>query len=373
LKGAATETTTFREKRDETLDREKKGCLRIAYVRRRMRAHFAMRALRVESRRLFAAGALAACVARALARAMFQKRKLPFAVSDSSRSIAALRAIETERGGAGLFADPFAAALAGEAALARVRARGGAGDNGRIAIRTRFFDDAVKDALARCDDGKGPWQVVLLGAGLDTRAWRLTPPASAPRARAVFEVDVREVLDGKHALLRREPLTLSETYAAVRSNLNAPRETRGGWARGLRRAGHDPSLRTAWVLEGLLYYLEPRVVDDVLRGTASLSAPGSVLVASVVNRASLRRATSNLDGKTKRKKKSGAKSAWASHCDAPARAFAERGWGTRTVAQPGDPNADYGRWRGDPPPPHGDSDDDDTPRTFYVVCDAKAR
>ena len=268
-----------------------------------MRAHFAMRALRADSRRLFAAGALAACVARALARAMFRKRKLPFAVSDSSRSIAALRAIETERGGAGLFADPFAAALAGEAALARVRARGGAGDNGRIAIRTRFFDDAVKDALARCDDGKGPWQVVLLGAGLDTRAWRLTPPASAPRARAVFEVDVREVLDGKQALLRREPLTLSETYAAVRSNLNAPRETRGGWARGLRRAGHDPSLRTAWVLEGLLYYLEPRVVDDVLRGTASLSAPGSVLVASVVNRASLRRATSNLDGKTKRKKK----------------------------------------------------------------------
>ena len=200
-------------------------------------------------------------------------------MSDSSRSIAALRAIETERGGAGLFADPFAAALAGEAALARVRARGGAGDNGRIAIRTRFFDDAVKDALARCDDGKGPWQVVLLGAGLDTRAWRLAPPASAPRARAVFEVDVREVLDGKHALMRREPLTLSETYAAVRSNLNAPRETRGGWARGLRRAGHDPSLRTAWVLEGLLYYLEPRVVDDVLRGTASLSAPGSTLVA----------------------------------------------------------------------------------------------
>ena len=334
-----------------------------------MRAHFAMRALRAESRRLFAAGALAACVARALARAMFRKRKLPFAVSDSSRSIAALRAIETERGGAGLFADPFAAALAGEAALARVRARGGAGDNGRIAIRTRFFDDAVKDALARCDDGKGPWQVVLLGAGLDTRAWRLTPPASAPRARAVFEVDVREVLDGKHALLRREPLTLSETYAAVRSNLNAPRETRGGWARGLRRAGHDPSLRTAWVLEGLLYYLEPRVVDDVLRGTASLSAPGSMLVASVVNRASLRRATSG--AKTSKKKKS-AKSAWASHCDAPEREFAETGWETRTVAQPGDPSADYGRWRGAPPPPR-EAGDDETPRTFYVVCDAKAR
>ena len=333
-----------------------------------------MRALRAESRRLFAAGALAACVARALARALFRRRKLPFAVSDSSRSIAALRAIETEgRGGdpAPLFADPFAAALAGEAALARVRARGGAGDNGRIAIRTRFFDDAVKDALARCDDGKGPWQVVLLGAGLDTRAWRLAPPASAPKARAVFEVDVREVLDAKQALLRGEPLTLAESYAAVRSNLNVPRDARGGWADALRRAGHDPSLRTAWLLEGLLYYLEPRVVDDVLRGTARMSANGSTLVASVVNRASLRRATSG--AKTSQKKKS-AKSAWASHCDAPEREFAETGWETRTVAQPGDPSADYGRWRGAPPPPREEEGgDDETPRTFYVVCDAKAR
>lgn len=351
----------------------RKKCAYYKYVRR-TRAHFAMRALRAESRRLFAAGALAACVARALARALFRRRKLPFAVSDSSRSIAALRAIETEgRGGdpAPLFADPFAAALAGEAALARVRARGGAGDNGRIAIRTRFFDDAVKDALARCDDGKGPWQVVLLGAGLDTRAWRLAPPASAPKARAVFEVDVREVLDAKQALLRGEPLTLAESYAAVRSNLNVPRDARGGWADALRRAGHDPSLRTAWLLEGLLYYLEPRVVDDVLRGTARMSANGSTLVASVVNRASLRRATSG--AKTSKKKKS-AKSAWASHCDAPEREFAETGWETRTVAQPGDPSADYGRWRGAPPPPREEEGgDDETPRTFYVVCDAKAR
>jgi O-methyltransferase involved in polyketide biosynthesis len=121
----------------------------------------------------------------------------------------------------------------------------------------------------------------------------------------------------------------------------------------------------------LLYYLEPRVVDDVLRGTARMSANGSTLVASVVNRASLRRATSG--AKTSKKKKS-AKSAWASHCDAPEREFAETGWETRTVAQPGDPSADYGRWRGAPPPPREEEGgDDETPRTFYVVCDAKAR
>ena len=71
-------------------------------------------------------------------------RTLPAAVSDSSKSIAALRSLE-EDARRPLFDDPFAAALAGPDAVARVRARNG--DKGRIAIRTRFFDDAVLDAL----------------------------------------------------------------------------------------------------------------------------------------------------------------------------------------------------------------------------------
>jgi methyltransferase (TIGR00027 family) len=320
----------------------------------------------MESLRLSVAAALAAYVARAIAHGLFRKRELPFAVSDSSRSIAALRAIETERADAApLFLDPFASALAGEAALARVRARGLEGDNGRIAIRTRFFDDAVKDALAATDNT--PWQVVLLGAGLDTRAWRLAPPSAATKASAVFEVDVPEVLDGKEAVLRGAPLTLSRSYRAVRSNLASPPEKKGGWLRELRAAGHDPEAPTMWVLEGLLYYLAPGVVDEVLRGARAVSAPASRLVASVVNRASLLRAT--------KPGSRGAKATWASASDDPERDFSAAGWRMMTVAQPGDATANYGRWRADPPPPREstDSTNDATPRTFYVVCEVKRR
>ena len=227
-------------------------------------------------------------------------RTLPAAVSDSSKSIAALRSLE-EDARRPLFDDPFAAALAGPDAVARVRARNG--DKGRIAIRTRFFDDAVLDALEGGGHDPttyhtGDWQVVLLGAGLDTRAWRLAPrPASGEhggerdhRCRAVFEVDVPEVSSHKSRVMAREfgddfPLSLARTHVAVHANLASK-----GWARKLADAGHDPNRPTVWVLEGLLYYLAPDVVDRVLRECRTCSAHGSRLVASAVNRASLRRA-----------------------------------------------------------------------------------
>lgn len=115
------------------------------------------------------------------------------------------------------------------------------GDRGRIAIRTKFFDDAVVTAISgdaveaytcrrqttrqhrpqqgqqrereqreqrereeREEREREPtrqWQVVLLGAGLDTRAWRLAPAPGAPPARVVFELDVPEVLEHKRAAM----------------------------------------------------------------------------------------------------------------------------------------------------------------------------
>ncbi len=45
----------------------------------------------------------------------------------------------------------------------------------RVSIRTWWVDKCVKDALSGAfsgGDGAGPRQVVLLGAGMDTRPWR---------------------------------------------------------------------------------------------------------------------------------------------------------------------------------------------------------
>src|SRR6185503_7170870 len=78
-----------------------------------------------------------------------------------------------------LFEDPWAAELAGSEGVAfmeRLEAAGrppgaaGAQENPYIAIRTRFFDDLLRAATG---SGERVDQVVLLAAGLDTRAFRL--------------------------------------------------------------------------------------------------------------------------------------------------------------------------------------------------------
>src|SRR5210317_2022712 len=83
-------------------------------------------------------------------------RRVSATVQNTANSIAGLRALESERENP-LFVDPFAAALAGEETMTRLRAKremvteDGNGttavrdvDKGRIAIRTRFFDDAIR-------------------------------------------------------------------------------------------------------------------------------------------------------------------------------------------------------------------------------------
>jgi methyltransferase (TIGR00027 family) len=86
--------------------------------------------------------------------------------------IAAVRARETERPDR-LFADPYAKDLAGDRGFAMMSAseRVGGGENSFIPVRVRWFDDLVVAVVAA-----GVRQVVSLGAGLDTRAYRLDLP-----------------------------------------------------------------------------------------------------------------------------------------------------------------------------------------------------
>ena len=173
-----------------------------------------------------------------------------------------------------------------------------------------FAAAAEYDAARQVALGAAPGaQVVLLGAGLDSRAWRCTPPAGAPLAAAVFEVDRADVLvrllcfvasctrisrsraqAAKAAVFAAmpggaPPLTLAKRYAAVAADLCTH-----DWAASLRAAGHEPAIPTVWLLEGLLYYMPEAAVAALLRGCAAVSAPGSALVASCVNTPALTRA-----------------------------------------------------------------------------------
>lgn len=128
------------------------------------------------------------------------------------------------------------------------------------AARTRFFDDYVSAAAAA-----GIRQIVLLAAGLDSRAYRLRWPAHT----VVFELDQPRVLEFKRQVL-------ADYGAAPRATrVEVPVDLRGDWPRALRDAGFDPAEPSAWIAEGLLVYLPAAAQDELFAGIAALSSPGS--------------------------------------------------------------------------------------------------
>jgi methyltransferase (TIGR00027 family) len=185
--------------------------------------------------------------------------------ADTAFWIAAVRARETQRPDR-LFADPYAHDLAGQRGPAVMAAseRASGGPNAFIPVRVRWFDDLIASQAARVR------QVVLLGAGLDTRAFRLDLPAGL----GWYEVDRPEVLAAKRA-------ALAGHVPRCRPHLVAA-DVGGGWAPALLGAGFDQSARTLWVAEGLFFYLPEQAIIGLLRGAARLCAPGSLLAADVI-------------------------------------------------------------------------------------------
>ncbi|GAA0496575.1 S-adenosyl-L-methionine-dependent methyltransferase [Paractinoplanes deccanensis] len=179
------------------------------------------------------------------------------------------RAQETRRAGDALVTDPYAAAF--------VAAHRGASPDpaGRgasalwavfefyIPQRTPFFDQAVLRATATCG------QVVLLGAGLDTRAYRLglTPSTT------VYEVDRPALLAFKDEVLGTLGATPTCRRAEVRADL-----TSGDLPAALAQAGFDPRQPSVFVAEGLLMYLTDAEADALLDQVTTIAAPGSVLL-----------------------------------------------------------------------------------------------
>src|ERR1035441_10415002 len=103
-------------------------------------------------------------------------------VSDTALMTAACRALETERPD-GLIRDPFAAQLAGERGMAIARALPaldsmcfGTG------IRSRFLDELLLDTIS----AHGFATVLSVGAGLDTRPWRLEIGRAERRVESVY-------------------------------------------------------------------------------------------------------------------------------------------------------------------------------------------
>jgi methyltransferase (TIGR00027 family) len=143
---------------------------------------------------------------------------------------------------------------------------GGAADSQQMinyqAVRTHFFDAYFADAVAA-----GIRQVVILAAGLDSRAYRLDWPAGT----AVYEIDLPKVLEYKAETLAGHGAT------PIADRRPVPVDLRHDWPQALRDAGFDASLPTAWLAEGLLPFLPAAAQEAMFTSIDSLSGSGSRL------------------------------------------------------------------------------------------------
>ena len=180
--------------------------------------------------------------------------------------------------GAGAFSDPVTRELLDATELElvdRVRAGEPPADAGeRLAYelleRTAVTIVPRTIAINQAVRAHHPDQVVVLGAGLDTRAWRMPELGHA----GVFEVDhpasQRDLLERigmRHPLAHR----LAQVPVDLANQSLAP---------GLIDAGFDTQAVTTWIWEGVIPYLTEPQVRSTLRQVSALSSPGSRLVAS---------------------------------------------------------------------------------------------
>lgn len=239
---------------------------------------------------------------------------------------AAARARETEREDR-LFDDPWAAALAGcdaIAAFAHSVSNERSGVSDIQAITTRFFDDFLLHAVSSYPIQ----QVVLLAAGLDTRAFRLAWPPGTQ----LFELDQPEVLAYKHKILSSAGASPSCVRHAIGVDLHEP------WAGLLRSAGFNSLERSVWLLEGFLYFFSELDVLRLLDMVSSLAAPGSWLGLDVVNTGMLTSPETRFW--VKNLEEVGVP--WLFASDEPETILSSRGWNA-SVTQPGAERADFGR------------------------------
>jgi len=144
-------------------------------------------------------------------------------VGKTALGVAMVRAGESRRPDR-LFDDPYAegflAAAPGLFDVEQPAAPAGAGElaswgaefSAHAVIRTRFFDDYLLDATRN-----GVHQVVLLAAGLDTRAYRLGWPDGV----RLYELDLPGVLEFKERVLDERAAVPSCQRTSVPVDLRA--------------------------------------------------------------------------------------------------------------------------------------------------------
>jgi methyltransferase (TIGR00027 family) len=134
-----------------------------------------------------------------------------------------------------------------------------------LSVRERFFDDQ----LGAAHDEEKFLQLVILGAGNDMRAKRL----SFLKNVNVFEVDLPDKIAIKKAILEQALGTTPGNVAYVGADVGKP-----GFMQMLKQQGLDSNQKTTFLLQGLIYYMKREGIDNLFDELANHSVPGDTLL-----------------------------------------------------------------------------------------------
>jgi methyltransferase (TIGR00027 family) len=214
-------------------------------------------------------------------------------VSRSAEGVAGMRAIEMRKPEADrIVSDPYADALIPGGVMFAISLwiiesglyeRMAPGAVGFIIGRERYIDEYLKMQLSEGID-----QVVILGAGFDTRAYRIP---GIERTR-VFEIDQPATQAVKLERLKKviDPLPPHVTFVPADLNAQQLREV-------LQSGSYDEKGKTLFIWQGVTYFLNPEGIDSTLAFIVGHSGQDSTVVFDYIYKEILRDTTQGY-GKT---------------------------------------------------------------------------
>jgi len=133
-----------------------------------------------------------------------------------------------------------------------------------VACRYRYIDDYLQECLKG-----GTTQLVILGAGFDSRAYREELVSVEVK---IFEVDYPTTQASKIERVEELFGQLPENVVYVPIDFNVETLNK------LLTGGFDPSLKTLFIWEGVTLYLDDAAVDATLAWVSANSLPGSIII-----------------------------------------------------------------------------------------------
>ncbi|MHA2246741.1 MAG: class I SAM-dependent methyltransferase [Candidatus Hodarchaeales archaeon] len=193
----------------------------------------------------------------------YKSTTVPF----TARLMAYYRAQECKKNSP-LIVDPFAERLAGDM-TSYIDEHKHFSQSDYPLVRSYFIEENLLTPWCNTHTKS---QIVLLGAGLDTRAYRFKPLQS--NSHIIYEIDFDAINNHKEEILKDDqPFCDLKRISTDLSKHN--------WFSHLIKRGFSNNILTFWVLEGLVYYIEQEVVTSILKKASEISTKNSQIFVDI--------------------------------------------------------------------------------------------